>query len=848
MVTEVLKSLAVEDVSTNIRDASQGTCNWILHHDAFKFWMEQPSQPLWICGKPGSGKTILLRSLIDHFLESVESSTRVTSFFFSHRGAHQSMASLLKCLLFQLLKSSSNSAASDIFVKFSEKREILGSDRPWDEDVLTENFLQLIDKSIALGESFYFVIDGLDECSDPDRVVSLFQRLTTSFGSSRGVRCCISSRHGPSFVSAWEIRMEDNNYFDIQKHLNNKLVMWQYLLPSALESQAIIQTITDRSQGMFPWASLVLAELLRESYLNSLKPAQHLPRWLPLEPEAAYESILERLWSSHDARRRRTAQKALILVACAQRPLSTLELLSALDVTDERLVDHQQTDWAQGEGGEVGNMYEKQLTIPPGTASQLMILCGCLLEVSPEVPKSTKGAVECGSTIQLINESFREFLLDKCSIALETRHGKGCKADFHFRVAQICLTYIEEVLRLETLAISQPPVSDKTASPFHFLKYAVKYGMRHLGLAGRMGVTPKSENIWQWPSFQDGFIDRWAYLHNRLFREQSLFKPRMTKAAHVMSYFGLPWLDTGIWGASITEVNEQDHHGHTALSFAAAKGNLDLCRFLVQRGADVRHRDYIYGQTPLSLAAAHGHGHVVKFLLHAGSSLNDHDGGVSALWVATRRSDSNIVQLLLDAGASATTANAHTGETALSLAAALGHLPIVALLLRKGAEVESCDNRGWTPLHYAVSRGRKKTLELLLGALRQDQLRALRTDLVKGQHWVHVVLRSIILGLYFNQCGQSEAHPRGNPQESKTSSASDYNETSATSNQKRGRHKLGLESGKNDCGENQVATKKRRYSNIDERRFACPYHKRNAAKYPRRPCNGMGFGDIHRLK
>ncbi|XP_076451425.1 ankyrin repeat domain-containing protein 46-like [Babylonia areolata] len=51
------------------------------------------------------------------------------------------------------------------------------------------------------------------------------------------------------------------------------------------------------------------------------------------------------------------------------------------------------------------------------------------------------------------------------------------------------------------------------------------------------------------------------------------------------------------------------------------------------------------------------------------------------------------------------------GRTALHLAAMKGKSDIVALLLEKGADVSSCDNRGNTPLHWC---GHPETIELLV--------------------------------------------------------------------------------------------------------------------------------------
>ncbi|KEZ44894.1 hypothetical protein SAPIO_CDS2233 [Scedosporium apiospermum] len=340
---------------------------------------------------------------------------------------------------------------------------------------------------------------------------------------------------------------------------------------------------------------------------------------------------------------------------------------------------------------------------------------------------------------------------------------------------------------------------------------------------------------------------------NATFEHESYAFPHLPTASkaiassHFLEYAVL----YGLWGENLENINEEDHCGQTPLSFAAAMGHIDLCKALVKLGADVNHRDQIYGQTPLNWAAFHGHDNVVEFLLQAGSDCKNRKSGVSALWIAARGAHRKVVQLLLKAAAKAQTSDERTGESALSQAAALGHIPIVSLLLKSGADIENRDKHGWTPIHHCVSRGRRKTLELLLGTARQDQLQALRVGPVKTQpSWVDTVLRAILLSLCFRKCNQSETPSTGNTtRDAKTWSGPGQNRNSMISNRKRGRHKLDQESDEDDYGEDQAAFNKRsRRTNSDGRRFACPYHRRNAVKYHTGACNGKGFENIYRLK
>ena len=73
------------------------------------------------------------------------------------------------------------------------------------------------------------------------------------------------------------------------------------------------------------------------------------------------------------------------------------------------------------------------------------------------------------------------------------------------------------------------------------------------------------------------------------------------------------------------------------------------------------------------------------------------------------------MQLLLDGGADPDSANCD-GFTPLHEAAWSGDVDAWKLLLDKGANPNCLSHIGWTPLHYAVWRGNTDLVQLLLNA------------------------------------------------------------------------------------------------------------------------------------
>ena len=161
-----------------------------------------------------------------------------------------------------------------------------------------------------------------------------------------------------------------------------------------------------------------------------------------------------------------------------------------------------------------------------------------------------------------------------------------------------------------------------------------------------------------------------------------------------------------------------------ALARAAARGDVALLQLLITHEADVNYVD-AQGQTVLMLATVHGfhaqcgndsrlysyggNAWQVRKLLAAGPRLNDRDReGNTALMLAAKYGRSDIVKILLDAGADVHLKNTH-GETALIHAvSSIGtfdeaQLKItVKALIAGGSNLNERDEQCMTALAYAA--------------------------------------------------------------------------------------------------------------------------------------------------
>ncbi|KAM6432763.1 ankyrin repeat and SOCS box protein 3 [Rhynochetos jubatus] len=155
----------------------------------------------------------------------------------------------------------------------------------------------------------------------------------------------------------------------------------------------------------------------------------------------------------------------------------------------------------------------------------------------------------------------------------------------------------------------------------------------------------------------------------------------------------------------------------SAVGLAARKGDAETLRKLMEQGYSIDVPDN-RGWMPIHEAAAHNSVECLKLLVRAAPADNYVNSktfeGMCALHLSAHLGALESVGILLEAGADP---NEVTTEatTALFLAVENGHVDIVKLLLRHGANVEglhSCS--GWNSLHQASFQGCTEIMKLLL--------------------------------------------------------------------------------------------------------------------------------------
>ncbi|KAH0627014.1 hypothetical protein JD844_002374 [Phrynosoma platyrhinos] len=153
--------------------------------------------------------------------------------------------------------------------------------------------------------------------------------------------------------------------------------------------------------------------------------------------------------------------------------------------------------------------------------------------------------------------------------------------------------------------------------------------------------------------------------------------------------------------------------GETALTAAAGRGKLEVCRLLLEQGAAVAQPNR-RGVVPLFSAVRQGHWQIVDLLLTHGADVNMADKqGRTPLMMAASEGHLGTVEFLLSQGSSISLMDKE-GLTALSWACLKGHLSVVRALVESGAATDHADKNGRTPLDLAAFYGDAEVVQFLV--------------------------------------------------------------------------------------------------------------------------------------
>lgn len=638
----VLTACSMYDYETTWKETRKlGTTSWFRQATEYREWRSSADSATLVCtGKLGSGKSVMLANLVGDLNLDIQAADCPVAYFFCRHDISDSLqcGTVIRSLGRQLLRSIPDLTSVD--ERFKRNAQIIES-------------MHVLGLMLSLPRTFnaYFVLDGLDECSDQQRrqLIKELRPLQDAFN----LRICVACRSDvgnlpsqmlESFAKSSLMALPDENP-EIKQFIETELYSCiesgRLVLGEPQLSLEIADALSAGAQGMFLWVALQIEALCAERTDEAIRRAlTELPGTL----QETFARALDR--SARCQTGKRTYSRRIFeFVIAAQRPLTTDELREALSVTP---------------GDDVWNPGRHLNDVFSALAS-----CGSLIMVEEE-----------NLTVRLIHHSVKQFLLGD-----EPSGRMKFLDDAHMAMRSTVLTYLNYGVFETQLSTTVAPSIPAQQAPFKIIRSMDKNSTsRNIALKLLKARSQPSVDIgkvvsetlkYTKPQTPDAY-KFYAYAKSFWLHHAWLILERETVA-----YTMLVKVVSRVLSSSATTDNERQQ----IFFWAAKRGHpriLDLC---VEHGLDIESRDPEMRATPLFWAAANGQHTTVKTLVKYGADLESED--------------------------------LHH-RTALSWAAEHGPYIIVETLIDCGANIEAGDRQGWTPLTYAASSGQEAVVTTLL--------------------------------------------------------------------------------------------------------------------------------------
>ncbi len=755
-----------QQTAINNADPETETGKWLLETPEYLEWLKPKRLAehrglLRIKGKPGAGKSTLMRFMLENARKTMKEMI-VISYFFNPRGyeLERSIVGMYRSLLLQLLERLPR--LQDVFASLELGNQNLRGYQ-WTVESLKDLFEKAIRKIEGQSDVTCF-IDALGDCdaSQIQDVISFFAGLGHSaLSGGFSLRVCFSSRHYQHIAMQHGLILvldeQKGHHQDIQKYLDAELRIGHGALSERIRAECWRKTA-----GVFLWAVLVVYFMNEEYGAGRLLTLPYSLKQLPVGLDELFCELL-----ASDSSDDSEVLLCIQMMLYARQPLSPQQLAHGI---------------ISGTKPYILSAHDSEVT-----AHEMFIL-----HCSRGFAKVTKSDQP---TVQFIHESITEFLLKRNGLGrIWPDYRENSEGRSHERLKRCC----QGCWRLKLVGPVTSALRPQVDSMFPFTEYAVRNLLYHAEMAQSFGLDQET-------FISDFPVADWIVMDNLFEQDQARWHSEATTLLYILAERDLPHLirkdpsvlsylrtEDGRYGtpllaalasgsdkalqAFLTAEVESQSHGSTRrwllrnmklqkgknlasmgsdfkfseqkgvisyltepanrrlfniLSYldkieldgslfleAAKNGNQDLAEQIME-DSRLPNVDLTDGddKTALSLAAAGGHVAVVRMLLRApGISIDrkDKNGRTPLSWAAGHGHEP-VVKLLLERDVDVDSED-HSGRTPLSWAAGNGHVAIVDLFLDAEADVNSKDHAGQTPLTYAAMNGHKDAAQMLLAA------------------------------------------------------------------------------------------------------------------------------------
>ena len=777
----------------SIKKAHAHTCRWFLKTPEYANWMQKNALRnehnfLWIKGKPGAGKSTLMKFLREQLYNQIRQTKNqevLLSFFFNARGhdLERTTTGLYRSLLLQLLE-----ARPDL----QHVLENVRVGHQWTIESLKFLFEEAIQ---GLGNtSVVCLIDALDECEVAQirNMVLFFSEL--SIAKDR-LYICFASRHYPHITvkTGLSILLDEQigHSEDIASYLSSALCIGHDDLAEKIRCD-----LQEKASGVFMWIVLVV-DILNKEYDDGHKHVlrtriQQLPRdlhdlfhdiltrnghttsglllciqWVlfaqqPLTPKQLYFAILSGLEPRHlvychsnevseDTIKKYILNNSRGLAESTRSNSPTIQFIHE-SVRDFLLKDGLSRVWPDLSANLSGRSHDtlKQCCLTYMNMKEVTDLEGSsheeITRSFPFLDHAHQGILYHADQAQSFNISQQDFLTAFPRAQWVKHHNFFSKAAVRRYTPEVSLLYILAETGMAALIRAHPnrqscfKVEDERYGLPVLAASATKSSaaietMLELEAERLLETSPANLNSLVPPSLDI------SYAAGRNFKFQ-----KKGDLLHQLVKYGNEKVSLFFLLTEQCDINLEDKHGKTVLMYAAESGYSVLVEALLQKDADISAAA-ADGLTPLYQALYKGHTEVAKLLIDYGANLSAANRyGWTPLCQASSNGHTEVTKLLIKYGADLSAAN-RDGWTPLHQASRRGHTEVAKLLIDCGADLSAANRDGLTPLHQASSNGHTEVAKLLIdrGA---DLLAANRdgwTPLYLASFWGHIEVAKLLI-------------------------------------------------------------------------------------------------------
>lgn len=604
------------------------TGKWFLENDKFLDWRENEGPDLlWMSAKPGSGKSVLAKTMIDEGLVTLshQKPSAVCYFFFKDISPYQRSAlSAMSAILHQLFSAFPSLVKHALLPYNLSGKELLNLFNAM-FDILCQAATDPTVRQIVC------VLDALDECNEDDQVL-VIETITNFYHKSKNdlrvddrpkLKFLLTSRPYSQILSQFHDLIKEAPTIHLSGDLESEKIRDEIDLvidvrvpklatDKGFDEEATnyllkeLHTVDNRT---YLWLSLIMEEIRLSERPANKRELQKIISGLPRSLIDAYDAILRR------CRHPDLARQLLHIILAAREPLA---------VDDMKIATALANDFEYRSYEEIGTERSDAFEM------RIKNVCGLLVTID-------------NGFVFLIHQTAKEFLIkdDDTSHKSDTWKHSFSPLDSEILLAKICIS----LLSFTHFSKAPLTIDDNDDEPHKrvseyaknhpFLEYAATNWADHCQKA-KLDSNPRwMSSILFLCSVNKPAFMTWYAIYQRLGRQHLPWKMTSLNIAAQFDFRNVlaSLLESG------EDPNEPDGHGATPLARSVQKSKM-AAELLLYANADINAHGWEepwyneaddvngefeikpYSGTPLVMAVIIGDAEMVKYLIGRGAEIN----------------------------------------------------------------------------------------------------------------------------------------------------------------------------------------------------------------------------------